>query len=264
MPKPPILLTDEIKPPPALIRAGLDTLPAIIRAKSERASRRFIEFFTDSIRNRNTRARVAARIFILAACRSIKLGTRDVLARVRTIPCDECLQPIRWWNRRIWLVDGERCAHLQCWKGQLFLKALVADEIRRSQLMADEIPRSPRRRSQPSDNGSVDNELQELHASARAPLGRVERLEAQLQQAQESAAKTCVDNNQRNGNLSLTELGQHLSHFLDRSSLFWNFGLDRLVPHHPPCPPRLCMLCGAVAFSGTSVFCTKCGASLSP
>ncbi len=55
MPKAPILLTDEIKPPPALIRAGIETLPAIVRAQGERASRRFIEFFTASIRNRNTR-----------------------------------------------------------------------------------------------------------------------------------------------------------------------------------------------------------------
>jgi len=55
LPKPPILLTDETVPPPALVRAGLEALPAIIRAQGERASRRFIEFFTASIRNRNTR-----------------------------------------------------------------------------------------------------------------------------------------------------------------------------------------------------------------
>ena len=35
MPKPPILLTDEIVPLPALIRAGLETLPGIIRARDE-------------------------------------------------------------------------------------------------------------------------------------------------------------------------------------------------------------------------------------
>jgi hypothetical protein len=40
------ILTDEIVPPPALIRAGLVALPSIIRAQGERASRRFIEFFT--------------------------------------------------------------------------------------------------------------------------------------------------------------------------------------------------------------------------
>jgi hypothetical protein len=50
------ILTDEIVPPPALVRTGLDALPAIIRARGERASRRFIEFFTANIRNRNTRA----------------------------------------------------------------------------------------------------------------------------------------------------------------------------------------------------------------
>jgi hypothetical protein len=53
------ILTDEIVPPPALVRAGLDALPAIIRAQGERASRRFIEFFTANIRNRNTRAAYA-------------------------------------------------------------------------------------------------------------------------------------------------------------------------------------------------------------
>jgi hypothetical protein len=56
MPKSPILLTEALTPPPALVRAGLETLPAIIRNRGERASRRFIEFFTASIRNRNTRA----------------------------------------------------------------------------------------------------------------------------------------------------------------------------------------------------------------
>jgi hypothetical protein len=35
MPKPPILLTDEIMPPPALVRAGFDMLPAIILAQGE-------------------------------------------------------------------------------------------------------------------------------------------------------------------------------------------------------------------------------------
>jgi len=46
-------LTDQIIAPPALVRAGLETLPAIIRAQGERAGRRFIEFFTATIRNRN-------------------------------------------------------------------------------------------------------------------------------------------------------------------------------------------------------------------
>src|SRR5229473_88870 len=51
----PILLSNEIAPTPALVRAGMDALPAAILAHSERATRRFIEFFTATIRNRNTR-----------------------------------------------------------------------------------------------------------------------------------------------------------------------------------------------------------------
>jgi hypothetical protein len=47
--QPVITLTDEIVPPPALVRAGLDALPAIIAAQGERAIRRFIEFFTANI-----------------------------------------------------------------------------------------------------------------------------------------------------------------------------------------------------------------------
>jgi hypothetical protein len=49
MAKQSILLTDDIVPPPALVRAGLEALPIIIRAQGERASRRFIEFFTAPI-----------------------------------------------------------------------------------------------------------------------------------------------------------------------------------------------------------------------
>ena len=59
MAKLPILLTDEITPPPALVRAGLEALPTVIRAQGERARRRFIEFFTASIRNRKTGGRQA-------------------------------------------------------------------------------------------------------------------------------------------------------------------------------------------------------------
>jgi hypothetical protein len=47
VPKPPLLLTDEIKPPLALIRAGIEALPAIVRAQGEGARRRFVEFFTE-------------------------------------------------------------------------------------------------------------------------------------------------------------------------------------------------------------------------
>ena len=38
MPKPAILLTDEITPPPALVRARLEALPAIIRTNGEHAN----------------------------------------------------------------------------------------------------------------------------------------------------------------------------------------------------------------------------------
>jgi hypothetical protein len=61
MAKQPIILSEEIIPPPALVRAGLEGLPAIIRAQGEHAGRRFIEFFTATIRNRNTRMAYARR-----------------------------------------------------------------------------------------------------------------------------------------------------------------------------------------------------------
>ena len=79
MAKEPIILSDQIIPPPALVRAGLETLPAIIRAQGERASRRFIEFFTATIRNRNTRmayARAVKRFFDW--CDAHHLGLEDI------------------------------------------------------------------------------------------------------------------------------------------------------------------------------------------
>src|SRR5689334_18845172 len=66
---------------------------------------------------------------IFSAWRRIRLGARDAFARVKTVPCDECSRTIRWWNRRVWLVDSECWIHLQCWQGQFFFKALVADHI---------------------------------------------------------------------------------------------------------------------------------------
>jgi integrase/recombinase XerD len=83
MPKAPILLTDEIVPPPALVRAGLETLPVIIRAKGERASRRFIEFFTASIRNRNTRmayARAVKQFFDWCDDRRLELADIEAIS----------------------------------------------------------------------------------------------------------------------------------------------------------------------------------------
>ena len=51
----PIVLTDEVTPPSGLIRAGIGALPPSILSRGKRAGRRFIEFFTANIRNRNTR-----------------------------------------------------------------------------------------------------------------------------------------------------------------------------------------------------------------
>jgi len=131
-------------------------------------------------------------IDILAAWRSLDLGVRGALARFKTNSCDECSRPIRWWNRRVWVVNRERCAHPQCWNAQLFLKAYV-------RLVSDEIRHSSQRRGQPNDNHLVDTELRELRASARALRERVERMETQLQQAEELAAKMRTDAVRTNG-----------------------------------------------------------------
>src|SRR6266851_723737 len=76
MAKEPIVLTNEIAPTPALMRAGMDALPAAILAHGERVSRRFIEFFTATIRNRNTRmayARAVKQFFDWCEQRSLRL-----------------------------------------------------------------------------------------------------------------------------------------------------------------------------------------------
>src|SRR5580700_10296579 len=56
-PKETIVLTadDVFAAPPALIRVGIEALPAAIAAAGANTSERFIEFFTANIRNRNTR-----------------------------------------------------------------------------------------------------------------------------------------------------------------------------------------------------------------
>jgi integrase/recombinase XerD len=64
------------------VRAGLEALPAIIRGRGERASRRFIEFFTASIRNRNTRgayARAAKQFLDWCEGRRLELHDIDAL-----------------------------------------------------------------------------------------------------------------------------------------------------------------------------------------
>ena len=79
MSKEPIILSDEVAPPPALVRAGMEVLPAAIAAQGERAGRRFIEFFTANIRNRNTRmayARAVKQFFDW--CEDRGLGLDDI------------------------------------------------------------------------------------------------------------------------------------------------------------------------------------------
>jgi len=133
---------------------------------------------------------------IRAAWRSLNLGGHAVLARLRTTSCDECARPIRWWNRRVWAINREHCSHLQCWNGQLFLKTYV-------QVMSEEIRHSAPTRSRPIDNDSDDAQLHELRASARALRERVERLEAQLQQAEEVATKMRVNMARKNSKQSI-------------------------------------------------------------
>jgi hypothetical protein len=198
---------------------------------------------------------------VLAVWQFINLGARNWFGRARPILCCECSHPIRWWNRRIWLVEPERCAHPLCWNGHLFLKALVADERRRSQLIADEIACSPRRPFQHPDNGPAESDLHQVHALVNPLREKVERLKAPLRQGEERGEETPHQKHRHYGDLS-PHLGQDERHFMDRSFLFRNFGLSRLVPRRAPRPPCRCMLCGTIAFSRTSAFCTKCGASL--
>ncbi|MBV8771137.1 MAG: integrase, partial [Deltaproteobacteria bacterium] len=83
MSKQPLLLINEIIPPPALVRAGLEALPVIIRAQGERAGRRFIEFFTATIRNRNTRmayARAVKQFFDWCDERRLKLEDIEAIS----------------------------------------------------------------------------------------------------------------------------------------------------------------------------------------
>jgi hypothetical protein len=61
--KQPIILTDEVVAPPALIRVGLDALPSIIRAQGERASRRpFFGSLRDSVLDLTQRTTVVREV----------------------------------------------------------------------------------------------------------------------------------------------------------------------------------------------------------
>jgi hypothetical protein len=190
------------------------------------------------------------RKLFVSAWRSTRLSTCHVFARLRTVRCDECLRPIRCWNRRVWLGD-ECCSHLQCFEGQLFLRALVAGEIRRWQLIASDVPLDPRG-SQPSDIDSTENNLRNPVPSTTTLSEPIELLEAAAQQREE-VPKPHVVENQSSGNSCPRKLGLGVWHFVGR------FALNR-----PPPPPLFCMLCGAVELSKKSVFCSKCGTSLRP
>jgi hypothetical protein len=112
---------------------------------------------------------------MLAGWRSVKLHMRDAFAALWTSSCEECSKPIRWWSRRVWVIESERCAHFKCWNERLFLHSyvqLVSEEARQCHR-----PHSP-------DPISTDTELRELRAFARTVGERVQRLEEQLHQAQ--------------------------------------------------------------------------------
>src|ERR1700680_3820928 len=83
MRKAPIVLTDEIPAPPALVRLGIETLPATIGARNERTRLRFIQCFPADIRNRNTRrayARAVKQFFDWTEGRRLELKEIDALA----------------------------------------------------------------------------------------------------------------------------------------------------------------------------------------
>lgn len=66
-----------------LTRIGLEALPAIVARAGERAGRRFVEFFTANIRNRNTRlayAKAIQQFFDWCEARGLRLDTIEPVA----------------------------------------------------------------------------------------------------------------------------------------------------------------------------------------
>ena len=118
--------------------------------------------------------------------RSLTLNAPNLLRRFKTKFCDQCSQPVRAWNRRVWMAKGERCAHLQCWNGLLFVNGYA-------RLMAEDIRRHPSHKNQSSANNRANPELRELRESAQALRARAERLEAALRHAEEMAAGVDTD-----------------------------------------------------------------------
>ena len=69
--------------PRKLARIGLGVLPAVIADAGEQASRRFLEFFTANIRNKNTRlayARAVAEFLDWCDGRGLRLDTIEPIA----------------------------------------------------------------------------------------------------------------------------------------------------------------------------------------
>ena len=69
-----------------LARAGLEGLPAVIAQAGEKAGRRFVEFFTANIRNKNTR---------LAYGRAANTITKAVTRKRRQRRCNRAPHPHR-------------------------------------------------------------------------------------------------------------------------------------------------------------------------
>jgi integrase/recombinase XerD len=87
MARKPIVLTEQVIAPPALVRAGLEMLPAAIATQGERAGRRFVEFFTATIRNRNTRmayARAVKQFFDWCDERRLELADIEAITVARS------------------------------------------------------------------------------------------------------------------------------------------------------------------------------------
>lgn len=116
-------MTDHDCPiPPRVARLGLDRLPAVVAAAGERAGRRFIEFFTANIRNRNTRlayTRAVAQFFDWAAERGFTLESIEpvtVAAYIERLQATHAAPTVKQHLAAIrmlydWLVIGQIVPH---------------------------------------------------------------------------------------------------------------------------------------------------------
>jgi len=133
----------------------------------------------------------------------------------------------------------------------MFLKELVADQIRRFKIMSSDVRPPPVDGSVPAYDGSADNELQAGDVFS-SPDGKVEQLETEPQQVAELTVEMTTEKKHINDG-SRHDLGQRLWH-----------SLGRFTSRRAPLAPRLCMLCGGAEFSERSSVCSKCGTSLRP